>query len=275
MNKVKQIHKWGLHTIIDSRTLYIIIGALILLPWGMIIVTPTQEEKTLYQPALAQGAWQTLQWLNTLFLVSTFASLGQHARKGGIYDFLVARNITKKEIIIGISTLGFLLSTVLAAIPAITCMLGAIPSTKELKTEWILLQLQSFSLYIVLGTMLSMLAFALAQRFSNLITTILLMAMFYYGMHGLNYVDMIRRNSLIDPTLGIMFETIWALSPHFHLTDVNQRMIFRLGEMPVKSYFATITYMLMWLLTFLSLAYLLLPKKGACKQKSPKKRLNK
>jgi hypothetical protein len=54
----------------------------------------------------------------------------------------------------------------------------------------------------------------------------------------------------------VFLETLWTFSPHYHLSDLTERLVFKSGNLPMASFLQISSYLLGLLLIHLGISYL-------------------
>lgn len=236
--------KFTLSTIHHSRSLWLPVLLLALVPWMIPFVSPTEEEPIIYQPALAQGAWQTLWVVGTFFSILTAASIGRMFEENKINEYYSSLGTGNLKRFLAQLTPIWGLTSIMGLIPVIICIAGAMPSATEDKNMWVAMQLQAWALWTVSIPVWTSIALALGNRISSPVATVAALLFFYYGKEGIQYLDMVRRNLDANQFLRNVAETGWAAGPHIHFADTTSRMVFKMGPVEPSKFLAILLYLI-------------------------------
>lgn len=231
-----------LRTIHHSRALWLPVLILALLPWAIPYITPTDEEFQIYQPALAQGAWQSLWIVGVFFGILSAANIGRMMEDNKINEHFSTMGLSKPQQFFGQLRPIWLFSALMGLIPLVICLVGAMPSESLDARMWITLQFQSLLLWILCIPLWVAPALALSNRLSSPVATVATLILYAYGSYTLSYVDMIRRNITANQLFRDIAEVIWAVSPHIHFADLTDRMIFKMGMFEASYFWSLAIY---------------------------------
>jgi len=239
-------------TAIIQRKAWVLWTLLIaLLPFVLPTITPVEQDPLLLEPARAQAAW-TLAWLAILtwglFLAASF---GEDLARRGLGEYFTScgrRHFAQ----LFFAWLAALLCIIPAAILAmLVCLLGAMPGHPDEATGWVILNFQTAGLMLLAGSSLQMIAIGLASRLGAAVAFAASLTLGLHGLYGTGYLKM----ALADQQ-NIILETLWAISPHFHLADLTERFLFKSGPLHTADFLLIVLYLasLLVLLSLISLA---------------------
>lgn len=218
------LYRLTISTILRTRSWVIAAFAVGVLPFLLPLVSTAAENPVLVEPTRAQTAW-TMLWVTALFWgLFVGARLGeQHNRSGlGEYFFTAGVSATRQLGLIWLGVMSFLAPLTLLA--AAVCLLGAMPARPDEQAMWWLTNLQFAGLFLLVIAPLVALATALASRFGATAGYVATVGLGLYGLYGVGYLDM-----LFQLESNPLLEWVWLGSPHFHLADITDRLVFKLG----------------------------------------------
>jgi len=233
-----QLYKLTFTTIVQRKVWLIALLCIGLLPFVLPYMTPYESNPTLLQPARAQAAWVIL-WMLTMFWVFfQAAGFGNDNAKSSLGAYFLSKGMsnTRQLFQIWAACMMFLLPLVLIAVTV--CVFGASPSDPEQAKDWVLLNIQYAGIFLVATSPLLLLAVALGSRVGSTVGYLVPLALLIYGLYGVGYVGMIA-----DTKDAAFLDWLFVLSPHYHLADLTQRFIFKLGSMVGSEYWLNIGYL--------------------------------
>jgi hypothetical protein len=150
------------------------------------------------------------------------------------------------------STIGFSVPAILFVFGTfLTSVVGALPGDQKEAELWIILNLQSCFLYLTIVIPLATLGFAVATRFSSTVSWILVSCHFGFGFffQG-NLAPYLVSSSPPGQLLNL-------LGPHFHLADLTERLVFKMGPLPFSGFAQFLGYFAGWGLVTMAVAILI------------------
>lgn len=204
-------------------------------PW----LTPWEEKPSLVEPARAQTAW-IIAWLFALsWGISQAASFGDQWSSKGVLEYLSC---------LGKSRLGRLLQlwgSLLAACSACVALAvlisvtTALPHARAEAGMWVATNLQYAWLFMLVMGPLLLLATALGTRLSATAAYCLVAGMAFYGLVAIGYLDL-----FVAKGGNPLIQFVYLISPHYHLADLSERLVFKMGALEFVPFLQITTYLL-------------------------------
>lgn len=214
---------------------------LLLLVVGTLVfphAAPIEQDETLVEPARAQAAWILLWTALMTWGVFQGAGFGESLTRQGLGEYLSSMGVS------GVSQLGqiwlacLVFPMALTALAVGLCMAFAMPGDAEEARMWVALLFQyAFLLLLVIGAV-TMLAIAIATRLGAAVGYLFAAGLALYGLHGLGLIELMF-STRKDPVL----ETIWVISPHFHLAGLTDRLVFKSGNLATGDFLRIAAYL--------------------------------
>jgi len=231
-----QLYRLTLATIIQRKVWVVALLWLIALP----LVLPnimTYQNISLVQPARAQAAWVSLWGIAITWILFQAARFGDETARSGLgaYFLSVGKSNTKQLFQIWAACMSFLLPLVVLTIAV--CLFGAMPDNAAQAEMWLLLNSQYALLFLLVIAPLLLLAIALGSRMGGSVGYIVPVALVLYGLYGVGHLASIA-NTANGPVLNWMY----VFSPHYHLADLTERLVFKQGSMVGSEFFQIVGY---------------------------------
>lgn len=229
----------GISTILARKTIFIWILLLIvgsqIFPW----LTPWEEKPSLLEPARAQTAW-AIAWLFVLgWGLSQAAAFGDQWASKGILEYLRCQSQRR------FSRLFQLWGTCLAAcsifvlLTFLISIATALPQSRAEAGMWIATNLQYAWLFLLAMGPLFLLAIALGTRFNATAAYTLSLGIALYGLIAIGYLDL-----FLAEGDNWFLDLVYLLSPHYHLADLTDRLVFKMGALESAAFLQTSCYLL-------------------------------
>lgn len=232
------LYRLTVSTILRRKAWALAAFAVAVVPFLLPLVSTAAENRVLLEPTRAQTAW-TMLWLTAL-LWGLFAGArtGEQHNRSGLGEYFLSTGIpaTRQLSLIWLGVMSFLAP--LALLAAAVCLVGAMPSRPGEQALWVVTNLQFAALFVLVIAPLVALAIALASRFGATAGYVVTLGIGLYGLYGVGYLDMLFRLES-NPLL----EWAWLASPHFHLADLTNRLIFKLGAVEARSFVDVAVYL--------------------------------
>ena len=214
---------------------WLLLGGALVFAWLAPLITPWEEKPVILQPARAQAAWLYI-WL-ALFTWLPFqaAAVGHRLRREGILEHLHAGGLKPGQLFMQISASLLIWAVALAVIAAAVCVLFCSPSNPSEASRWLGLVVQYAVLYGVVAMPLLMLGVALGTRTSEVIAFLVPVGLLFLGLFGSGWLEPMFTSSG-NPVL----KALWLIIPHYHLADLTPRLVFKMGPLPMASFFQTV-----------------------------------
>src|SRR6478735_8931969 len=214
-------------TILHRKVWLIWLMLALVLPMVMPYMAPWEQDATILQPARAQAAWLTLWAAALTWGLFQGAGFGEALARRGLGEYLTTQGVSKWSQLVQTW-----LACIVAVLPLVVCavaicLLWAMPGESGEAKAWVWLLGQYAILFIITFASLLVLAIALGTRIGLASGFLVTFALAIYGLYGLGYLDLffqVRKDSIL--------EALWAFSPHYHLSDLTERLIFKSGNLP-------------------------------------------
>lgn len=232
------LYKLTLTTIVTRKTFAIFAVLFLVLPLLLPLITPWEEKPQLIEPARAQTAWGMLWLLALGWLFYQGASFGDRWASRGVLEYLKTLGMGRLSQLIQIwlscltPFVGFILGVVAI------CLLFAMPSNPEEAKMWVAANLQYALLHLLVVGPLALVAIALGTRLNATAAYVITGALAIYGLFGIGYLDFFLSQSG-QPFLDFLY----LISPHFHLADLTNRLVFKLGALDAASFTNSVLYL--------------------------------
>ncbi|MGJ8661799.1 MAG: hypothetical protein ACSHXL_07160 [Bacteroidota bacterium] len=234
-----RLYRLTLATILQRKVWVLAILCLLLMPAVLPYLTPHDANPTLIQPARAQAAWICLWVVMVSWVFFQAAAFGSDTSQSSLGTYFLSGGVGRMSQLFQIWLACMTFAVPLIIITSLVSILGAMPTIGAEKGMWVGMNLQYASLLILVVSPLVLLAISVGSRFGGTIGYLLPFCMILYGMYGVGYLTMmteVRDNVLID--------TLYVISPHYHLADLTPRLIFKHGSMLTDDFLQLIVYFL-------------------------------
>lgn len=233
------VFRLTLSTII-TRKVWVIVALLVgVLPWFGHQFTPGSYNPTLLGPSIINFTW-SLAWLTSLVWgLHQAAAAGNDLVSTGLGEFFRARGISKTSQFGQITLAIAAIILPIFLIANLVSFFGARPTNPEESKFWFILHLQCTSLAFAVICQLIVLAVAVGSRFG---TTSGLLIPLFLAFSGLVILPHLSEKQALEG--GSAIGLIWGVLPHYHLADLTNMLIFKLGSLPIKVWTATGLYLI-------------------------------
>lgn len=233
-----QLYRLTLATIIQRKVWFLALSCAGLLPLVLPYMTPYEGNPTLIEPARAQAAWGCLWTITLLWVFFQAARFGEDNSRSGLGAYFLSRGIShmRQLMQIWLACLSFVLP--LAGLCLAVCFLGAMPGDDAQAAQWVSLNLQYLTLYLLSILPLVLLAVAVGSRVGGTVGFLLPLSLLLYGVYGVGYMEM-----LADSRESAILDWLYVFSPHYHLADLTWRLVFKLGAMETREFFVNASYL--------------------------------
>ena len=218
------LFKITLRTLLERKAWVVALFCIGVLPFLLPILVPSEFALGLIEPARAQAAWVLLWLVSTLWLFGQAARQGDQNVKSGLgtYFHSMGQGSVRQLCEVWLAHAVVLIPLVFAAV--LVCCLGAAPQGNV--GSCVLTNLQYAFLFLLVVLPLMMLATALGSRFGTLIGYLFTVAIAFYGLYGVGYLEVatkVESNGLI--------RLLYAISPQYHLADLTEQLVFQMGHL--------------------------------------------
>lgn len=227
---------------IITRKVWVIVALLVgVLPWFGHQFTPGSYNPTLVGPSIINFTW-SLAWLTALVWgLHQAAAAGNDLVSTGLGEFFRARGISKTSQFGQITLAIAAIILPIFLIASLVSFFGARPTNPEESKFWFILHLQCTSLAFAVICQLIVLAVAIGSRFG---TTSGLLIPLFLAFSGLVILPHLSEKQALEG--GSAIGLIWGILPHYHLADLTNMLIFKLGSLPTKVWAATALYLFIY-----------------------------
>lgn len=241
------LFKLTLLTVWVRKTWFIILVAMLVLPFVGPYIAPVEEVPKLMQPARAHTAWMLAWMIGILWGLSQGAKSGDGNARTGVGNLLRSMKVHSFRQMIGIwaALMVYLVPLVLVAM--LISIFAAMPSAAAEKGYWVATNIQFALLYLLTLGPLVMLAVGLASRFGAMVGYVVPGALSLYGLFGVGYLG-----ETIKMGGNPLLEWVYIISPQYHLADLTPRLLFKMGALEAGDFAAYVGYFL--IIAFVMLA---------------------
>ena len=233
------LYKLTLATILTRKTFIVFAVLFLVLPALLPMITPWEQKPQLIEPARAQAAWGLL-WLVALgWLFYQAAAFGDRWASHGVLEYFKTLGMSRLK---QIGQIWLSVLTIFAGFVAMViaiCLLFAMPGDSAEAKMWILTNLQYAWLFLLVVAPLALLAIALGTRLDATAAYVITAGVAIYGLFGIGYLDF-----FLSQTGSPFFDMLFIISPHYHLSDLTSRLVYKLGEINAASFINISTYLL-------------------------------
>lgn len=233
-----QLYKLTLASILNRKTFVIFAFLLLALPFALPLMTPWESKPSLLEPARAQAAW-VLLWVAALgWLFFQGAMIGDRWSSHGILEYFKTLGVSKTRQMTQIWLSCF---TVFAGFALITFAIStftAMPGDALEARHWIMTNLQYLLLFLLVVAPLLVLAIALGTRLNGAAAYAITVGLALYGLFGIAQLEIF----LVDNQNAIL-NLLYIVSPHYHISDLTSRLVFKLGALTVSDMMTMVVYL--------------------------------
>ncbi len=222
-----ELYKLTLASILTRKTFAIFGVMLLALPFVLPQMTPWETKPTLLEPARAQAAW-VLLWTAALgWLLFQGATIGDRWSSHGILEYFKTLGVSKRKQMTQLWLSCFTVFSGFALITFVISTFTALPGDAVEAKHWIITNLQYLLLFHLVVAPLLILAIALGTRLNGAAAYAITIALALYGLFGIGQLEVF----LADNKHAIL-NVLYVISPHYHLSDLTSRLVFKLGAIP-------------------------------------------
>lgn len=228
----------GLSTILAKKTIFVWVVLLLVgsqvFPW----LTPWEEKPSLLEPARAQTAWG-LTWLFVLcWGLAQAASFGDHWASRGILEYLrclgTGRYARLFQVWASCCTVCLLFTSLTWSVSVFT----ALPRDRTEAAMWVATNFQYGWLLMLAMAPLLLLAISLGTRLNATTAYCIAAGIGFYGLVAIGYLDL-----FVTRTGSGLLQFVYLVSPHYHLADLTDRLVFKMGALELASFLKTSLYL--------------------------------
>lgn len=227
-----------LRTLFARKTWVLAVICVAVLPFLLPLLVPSEFALGLVEPARAQAAWVLLWAVTLLWLIGQASLQGQSNAKSGLGLYFTSMGLSKSRQLLEIWMAHVVYLVPLVVLAILVCWLGATPSDSSLGKDWLTTNFQYGALFLLVTLPLLMFAVALGSRFGALVAYLVTIGLAGYGLVGVGYLEFATR---MEGNVIVQF--VYSLSPHYHLADLTERLVFRMGSLEAKTFATIATYL--------------------------------
>ena len=232
-----KLYQLAIQTLIHQKTWVVAAILLVVAPWVLPHFTPIEYNRGLLEPARAQAAWGISWFLALTWGMFHIAQLGDHFRKSGLASYFKVQGVNSIQQLGQCALVILTMLTPLALCSCLICIIGACPKNPIEAQHWIFLNLQSVLLFLLILTPVLLYVYALSSRFGSTAGFSFGLGLMVYGMWGVGLLE-----SMLSVRPSPLMETLWTLSPHYHLGDMTPRFVFKMGAVAAGDYMQLLGY---------------------------------
>jgi len=222
-----ELYRLTLISILNRKTFAIFALLLIALPFALPIMTPWESKPSLLEPARAQMAWMLL-WTTAIgWLLFQGATIGDRWSSHGILEYFKTLGVNRRKQMLQIWLSCF---TVFAGMILITFLIStftAMPGNAVEAHHWLVTNFQYAILFCLVVAPLLVLSISLGTRFNGAAAYAITIGIALYGLFGISYLEV-----FLADNRNVVLNLVYLISPHYHLSDLTSRLVFKLGSVP-------------------------------------------
>jgi hypothetical protein len=227
-----------LATILKRKVWAVWLVLLVALTAVLPFTTPWEQDPTLIEPARAQAVWVGL-WIAALtWGLFQGAGFGESLSKHGLGEYFSSQGVSRLSQLGQIFAACFASILPFVAVAVAVCLVWAMPGDKLEARAWTFTLIQYGFLFTLVFASLLLLAIALGTRLGSAVAYLVTLGLALYGLYGVGFMDL-----LFEARKDAVMETLWTLSPHYHLGDLTTRLIFKTGHLPVETFAKVAAYL--------------------------------
>ncbi len=221
-----ELYRLTLASIISRKTFAIFAAMLLSLPFLLPYMTPWESKPSLLEPARAQMAWMLL-WISAIgWLLFQGATIGDRWSSHGLLEYFKTLGVSRSRQMWQLWLSCFTVFGGLMLITFIISTFTAMPGDPVEAHHWLVTNVQYLILFFLVVAPLLALSISLGTRFNGAAAYAVTIGLALYGMFGIGYLEIFladNKNALLN--------LIYLLSPHYHLSDLTSRLVFKLGSL--------------------------------------------
>jgi hypothetical protein len=219
-----ELYKLTLASILSRKTFAIFAFLILALPFALPLMTPWESKPSLLEPARAQMAWMLL-WTSAIgWLLFQGATIGDRWASHGILEYFKTLGVSRWR---QMGQLWLSCFTVFAGMMVITFIIStftAMPGDEVEARHWVVTNLQYSLLFLLVVAPLLALSIALGTRFNGAAAYAVTIGLALYGLFGIGYLEV-----FLADNDNVVLNLLYLVSPHYHLSDLTSRLVFKLG----------------------------------------------
>ncbi|MAS95812.1 MAG: hypothetical protein CMO55_21625 [Verrucomicrobiales bacterium] len=222
-----ELYKLTLVSILNRKTFAIFGLLLVALPFVFPLITPWESKPSLLEPARAQTAW-VLLWITALgWLLFQGSAIGDRWSSHGILEYFKTLGHSKINQLFQLWLSCFTIFGVFALITFVISTFTALPSDPVESKQWIATNIQYLLLFLLVTGPLLVLSISLGTRLNGAAAYAITGALGLYGLFGIGQLEV-----FLADNKNTFLNLVYLISPHYHLSDLTSRLVFKLGSIP-------------------------------------------
>ncbi|MEM9284177.1 MAG: hypothetical protein AAGA96_20355 [Verrucomicrobiota bacterium] len=224
-----ELFKLTLVSIVTRKSFGIFAVLLLVLPFVLPLMTPWETKPSLIEPARAQTAWGLL-WISALgWLLFQGATIGDRWSSHGILEYFKTLGVSKHRQLCQLFLSCFSIFGGFILIAFLISAFTTLPSDPIEARLWMATNLQYLLLFLLVIAPLLILSIALGTRISGAAAYAATLGLALYGLFGIGQLEVFLADNQ-NPLLNF----VYLVSPHYHLSDLTSRLVFKLGSVPAN-----------------------------------------
>jgi len=222
-----ELYKLTLASILNRKTFVIFAALLLALPFVLPLMTPWETKPSLLEPARAQAAWSLL-WITALgWLLFQGAMIGDRWSSHGLLEYFKTLGVSRRRQMLQLWLSCFTIFAGLALITFVISTFTAMPGDPIEARHWLVTNLQYLFLFLLVTGPLLILAISLGTRLNGAAAYAITVGIALYGLFGIGHLEV-----FLADNQNVVLNLVYILSPHYHLSDLTSRLVFKLGAVP-------------------------------------------
>lgn len=214
-------------SIITRKTFAIFAMLLLTIPFVLPYMTPWETKPSILEPARAQASWWMLWVAAACWLLFQGASIGDRWASHGILEYFKTLGKNRINQMFQIWLACFSIFTGMIVITFCISTLTAMPNDPIEAHHWLITNIQYAMLFLLVTAPLLLLSIAMGTRFRGAVAYAVTLGLLVHGLFGIRYLEVFLADNK-SPLLNF----IYVVSPHYHLSDLTSRLVFKLGAVP-------------------------------------------
>lgn len=223
-----ELYRLTLASILTRKTFLIFAILLVALPFALPVMTPWESKPTILEPARAQAAWALL-WVTAIgWLLFQGATISDRWASHGILEYFKTVGVSRfgqiAQIFLSCVTVFAIFLAISFAISTFTAMPGDPVESKH----WLATNAQYAFLFMLVTAPLLVLAISLGTRLNGAAAYAISAGLALYGLVGIGFLEV-----FLADNDNFVLNIVYIFSPHYHLSDLTSRLVFKLGALPM------------------------------------------
>lgn len=233
-----ELYKLTLVSILTRKTFAIFAILLLALPFVLPVMTPWESKPSLLEPARAQMSWMLLWAAAIGWLLFQGATIGDRWSSHGILEYFKTLGFSKRRQMMQMWLSCFTVFGGMILITFVISTFTAMPGDALEARHWLITNLQYLLLFILVVAPLLILSISLGTRFNGAAAYAITIGLALYGLFGIGYLEV-----FLADNKNVFLNLLYLVSPHYHLSDLTSRLVFKLGAVPWSELGRIATYL--------------------------------